>query len=111
MRLRTPTHLSALTEHGKRIAVVELQGAICFGSAEQPIKRLAVLAEVADWLILDFNRAHVVEASAARILKEMLAAMISDDALETFENELIAARPELENFTSFAFQEMPSRHG
>ena len=86
--------------------MVELQGAICFGSAEQPIKRLAVLAEVADWLILDFNRAHVVEASAARILKEMLAAMISDDALETFENELIAECPELENPASFAFPKM-----
>ena len=141
-RLRTPTHLSALTEQGKRIAVVELQGAIYFGSAEQLIRRLAELAEEADWLILDFNRAHVVEASAAHILKEMLSAMTSDDfkvavvfhpegdqtlrdgftneqengqisifddsddALEAFENELIAERPELEDPTRFAFQEM-----
>lgn len=78
-RLRTPQQIAALAEDGRRIAVVELQGAIFFGSAEQLIRRLAELGQEADWLILDFRRAHVVEASSAGIMRQMLEAMADHD--------------------------------
>ena len=141
-RLRTPSHLEALINEGQRIAVVELQGAIFFSSAEQLIRRLWETSEETDWLVLNFNRAHVVEASAAHILKQMLEELAGerfkvaavfhpegdetlksgfadveengkvtvfsdcDDALEAFENELLAERPELNDPTRFEFQKM-----
>jgi SulP family sulfate permease len=59
----------ALLAHGAAIEVIELQGAIFFGSADHIAGEIeAVLAGGARFVILDFGRVHRVDLSGARSL-------------------------------------------
>ncbi len=70
--LRTrPTHVAeALTREGRRIALLELDGALFFGTADALRARLHTLASQVDTAILDLHQVREVDVTAARILHE-----------------------------------------
>jgi glutaminase len=63
-RPRTPEERNILAERGGKIAVLEAQGALFFGSAEQLLRRLGQLAAEACYVIVDFKRVHLADTSA-----------------------------------------------
>jgi len=75
-RLRTPGEWALLKREGKRIAVVELQGALFFGSVERLIRRVGKTARTADFIIIDFKRVHLVDAASARLVRRMVRGLL-----------------------------------
>ena len=66
-----PIHLTeALRSHGRGIEVLELQGALFFGTADALRLRLEALAGQADTAILDLHQVGEIDVTAARILCE-----------------------------------------
>ncbi|MEM6440748.1 MAG: glutaminase A [Pseudomonadota bacterium] len=70
-RLRAPEARAALAEKGARIAVVELQGALYFGSVERLIRRVRELSAEASHVLVDFRRVHDADPAAARLARHM----------------------------------------
>jgi glutaminase len=70
-RMRTPEERHLLDEAGRRICLLEVQGALFFGSTERLIRRADQLAETADFLILDFRRVHDADDAARRLILEL----------------------------------------
>jgi len=70
LRIRTPEALQVLQRAGDRIAVLELQGALFFGTADALRARLQALAEKVDSAILDLHQVAEIDATGARILLE-----------------------------------------
>ena len=67
-KIRPAAEAELLRAHGKRIALVELDGALFFGTAETADEEIEHVAHGVDWLILDFERVGEVDASGARVL-------------------------------------------
>lgn len=67
-RRRPPADQAVLTRDGGRIAVVEAQDALYFGSAERLVRRAAAIGASAQWLILDLRRVTSADAAACRLL-------------------------------------------
>lgn len=68
-RTRTPRQASLINRHGGRILVMELEGALFFGTAdslEQEIE--AALQETTSYLILDLKRITEIDSTGARLL-------------------------------------------
>jgi glutaminase len=78
-RLRTPDERKTLAEQGGKIAVLEAQGALFFGSTEQLLRRLAQLAAEASYVIVDFKRAHLADTSACKLILRAARAMAAGD--------------------------------
>ena len=74
-RLRTPEERGILAERGGKIAVLEAQGALFFGSAEQLLRRLTQLAAEASYVIVDFKRVHLADTSARKLIMRAARAM------------------------------------
>lgn len=74
-RLRTPEEREILAEKGRRIAVLEAQGALFFGSTEQLMRRLAELATESRYVIVDFKRVHLADLSARKLILRAARAM------------------------------------
>lgn len=72
-RMRTPDARRQLDKLGRRIAIVEVQGALFFGSTERLLRRVHDLAEEADFIVLDMRRVHEADDAARRLLMELLA--------------------------------------
>lgn len=75
LRIRNPAERELLAREGRRIALVELQGALYFASAERMIRRLQALEGRVDYLILDFRRLGMIDAAAARFVDVFLQRM------------------------------------
>lgn len=73
-RLRTPREWSVLGQEGGRIAVVELQGALFFGSVERLVRRVGELAEEVDFIIVDFKRVQLADVAAIRLIQNLVKA-------------------------------------
>jgi SulP family sulfate permease len=67
-KVRAAADAELLREHGRRIALVELDGALFFGTAEAAEARIVHLANEADYFVLDFERVGEIDASGARVL-------------------------------------------
>lgn len=67
-RRRTPRELDRLREAGSSILVVELQGALFFGTAERLIRRLWQGVDELDYIILDFHRITASDAAARHLI-------------------------------------------
>ncbi|MEJ0097498.1 MAG: glutaminase A [Bauldia sp.] len=90
-RLRSSDELRILDTGGKRIRLIELQGALYFGTAERLVRRVEALAGEVDWVILDFRRVHVLDEAATDLIirasesspgaPELLFAGLSDQRL------------------------------
>jgi glutaminase len=67
-RLRTPEERAILATAGAKIAVLEAQGALFFGSTEQLLRRLMQLAAETRYVIVDFKRVHLADTSARKLI-------------------------------------------
>ena len=75
-RVRTHEEMEILTAHGSRAAIIELQGSLFFGTADQLYRALEHDLKTRDFLILDMRRIQTVDVTAAHLLeqvKDMLA--------------------------------------
>lgn len=63
-RLRTPEERKILAKRGGKIAVLEAQGPLFFGSGEQLLRRLTQLAAEASYVVIDFKRVHLADTAA-----------------------------------------------
>src|SRR5258708_5624358 len=70
-RVRTPEERHILDEKGAGVCLVELQGALFFGSTERLLRRLDALAADSEVLILDFRRVHDADQAARRLIAEL----------------------------------------
>ena len=67
-KIRPAAHAALLAQHGARIALVELDGALFFGTAQQADAAIEALAQGTDTIVLDFERVTEVDASGAHVL-------------------------------------------
>jgi anti-anti-sigma factor len=71
-RAREPELMELLAEHGRRIAVFELEGPIFFGTAEGLAGRVeAAVASGVTQVILDLKRVNELDSTGARILLQI----------------------------------------
>lgn len=77
--------------------MLEAQGALFFGSTEQLLRRLAQLAEDSRYVIVDFKRVHLADASACKLIVRAVRSMAKSDAELVFAS--IAADGPLERLT------------
>jgi glutaminase len=74
-RLRTPEERNILAERGGKTAVLEAQGPLFFGSAEQLLRRLTQLAAEASYVVVDFKRVHLADTAARKLIVRATRAM------------------------------------
>lgn len=67
-KVRTPQAATLLRARGESIRVLELDGEIFFGTADQLQSQIDALPEGTRFVILDFRRVHAVDATGARAL-------------------------------------------
>ena len=67
-KVRPAAEAELLRTHGQRIALIELDGALFFGTAEEADEQIERLVHVSDQIVLDFERVREVDASGARVL-------------------------------------------
>lgn len=67
-KVRPAADVNLLRAQGRRIALVELDGALFFGTAEAADEEIARLAHGADFIVIDFERVSEIDASGARVL-------------------------------------------
>ncbi|MGZ8273273.1 MAG: SLC26A/SulP transporter family protein [Burkholderiaceae bacterium] len=67
-KIRPAVETNLLAQHGNRIVVVELDGALFFGTAEEADEAIEKLIHEADHIIIDFERVSEVDASGARVM-------------------------------------------
>jgi SulP family sulfate permease len=68
LRIRPATADATLRTHGERIVVVELDGALFFGTADAAARALEGAVARAAEVIVDFRRVSEIDASGARVL-------------------------------------------
>jgi glutaminase len=78
-RLRTPEERKILSAKGRKIAVIEAQGALFFGSTEQLLRRLLELAADSSYVIIDFKRVHLADSSARKLILRTARSMAAGD--------------------------------
>ena len=78
-RLRTTHEGELLDAEGFKIAVIEAQGALFFGSTEQLLGRIAALSETARFVIVDFKRVHLADGSACKLILRLAHSMRGGD--------------------------------
>ena len=67
-KVRPAAEAELLRIHGQRIALLELDGALFFGTAEAADEEIERLVHVSDQIVIDFERVTEVDASGARVL-------------------------------------------
>jgi glutaminase len=88
--LRTPDERDVLDREGHKVAVLDAQGGLFFGSTEQLLRRIMQLAAETSYIIVDFKHVHLADASARKLIAraarslaggqaELVFAAIADD--------------------------------
>ncbi len=67
-KVRTAADAELLRKHGSKIALVELDGALFFGTAEAADEEIEHLALGSEFIVIDFERVNEIDASGARVL-------------------------------------------
>ncbi|KPF50491.1 hypothetical protein IP87_18520 [beta proteobacterium AAP121] len=70
LKVRPAAHTQALRAHGARIALLELEGPLFFGTADALRTRLHGLSLDTERVVLDLRSVHEVDVTGARILYE-----------------------------------------
>ena len=70
-RVRTSEEMEILVERGSRAVVVELQGSIFFGTANQLYTALEPELKTRDFVILDMRRVQTVDVTAVHMLDQV----------------------------------------
>jgi len=73
LRVRNPRDRDLLVEQGRQIAIVELQGALYFASAERVLRQLGQTIDEARFVIFDMRRLGSMDAAARRFFSDFLA--------------------------------------
>jgi sulfate permease, SulP family len=68
---RSRAALDALGQHGRRIAIVELDGPLFFGSAERVERVVGDELSASDWVLLDLKRISHFDSSGVLMLKRL----------------------------------------
>ena len=101
-RLRTAQERKLLDTEGVKIAVIEVQGALFFGSTERLLRRIAELSETARYIVVDFKRVHLADSAARKLILKLahgmrdgetellFAELANDGPLATVSHELAA---------------------
>lgn len=104
-RMRRSLESRALTDHGKRIVVFELQGELTLFSIERVIRDILALPATADWLIFDFKRITSAdwpaldlwmsfwERTRQRFREVILTGLDADAGLEQYFSAALARKP------------------
>ncbi len=71
LKLRNPEKTAYLRKHGGRIAVVELEGTLFFGTADHLSLMVEQLAPSADYIAFDFRRVTEIDATGAHIIEQI----------------------------------------
>ena len=79
-RLCTPEERKVLAKDGHQVVVIEVQGALFFGSTEQLLRRLTQLAVGASFVVVDFKRVHFADTSARQLIYRAARAMAGGEA-------------------------------
>jgi SulP family sulfate permease len=66
--VRPASDAELLRAHGRRIALLELDGALFFGTADAAEQQIERLAHASDQIVIDLERVSDIDASGARIL-------------------------------------------
>ncbi|HQR19727.1 MAG TPA: SulP family inorganic anion transporter [Burkholderiaceae bacterium] len=74
-KVRPADQSDRLHAEGRRIAIIELEGALFFGTAEEADEQIEHLAHDAQFVIIDFTRVTDVDASGARVLLHAASAV------------------------------------
>ena len=69
-----------LAERGRKVVVMEAQGALFFGSTERLLRRMARAHVDARYVIVDFKRVHFADASARKLIMRAAQAMAGGTA-------------------------------
>ncbi|MGZ5018564.1 MAG: SulP family inorganic anion transporter [Methylobacter sp.] len=100
--------LETLDHHGRRIAIIELNGPVFFGSAETVFRNVECQLLTADWIILDLKRVGLFDSSGVMMLKRLDEAALKlnkhlllsylpvDDNQRHFLQNIGLTRPEVE---------------
>lgn len=67
-KVRPAAEAELLREFGRRVAIVELDGALFFGTAEIADEQIEHLTRDSEYIVIDFERVIDVDASGARVL-------------------------------------------
>ena len=67
-KVRPAADVAVLRASGSRIALVELDGALFFGTAEAADEEIARRSHASDCIVVDFERVSEIDASGARVL-------------------------------------------
>ena len=70
-RVRTHEEMEILTTHGARAAIIELQGSLFFGTANQLYLGIEPELKTRDFVILDMRRIQTVDVTAAHLLEQI----------------------------------------
>lgn len=73
--LRTPDERDVLDREGHKVAVLDAQGVLFFGSTEQLLRRIMQLAAETSYIIVDFKRVHLADASARKLIARAARAL------------------------------------
>ena len=68
LKVRSLADMQTLSEQGRHIAVIEAEGALFFGTADQLAREIDTVAQTAQSLILDLQRVGDVDTTGARSL-------------------------------------------
>lgn len=83
-RLRSGAEQELLSREGDRIAVIEVQGALYFGSTELLIRRISNLTSDVQDLIVDFKRVSFADGPARRLIVQTVMGFPFETATLTF---------------------------
>jgi sulfate permease, SulP family len=72
-KVRAQRIAELLKENGRRIALIELDGALFFGTADEAAREIERIALGSEQVIIDFRRVSEVDASGARVLLQAAA--------------------------------------
>jgi SulP family sulfate permease len=70
LRQRSISRMRELEREGWRIVLLELDGSLFFGTADQLAREIERFASKAEYLILDFRRVTEIDVTGARILQQ-----------------------------------------
>lgn len=75
LRQRSISRMRELEREGWRIVLLELDGSLFFGTADQLAREIERFASKAEYLILDFRRVTEIDVTGARILQQATRAV------------------------------------
>ncbi|WP_223476808.1 glutaminase A [Oricola indica] len=97
-RVRSMWERDMLADHGKRLSVMEIQGALFFGSAEKFLRRLTEIAREGRTVIVDFKRAAYADRTAIELICQTALVLSSGDCTIVFTE--LSGKEELQGLKS-----------